>query len=328
MTTRREELLRATGEAASILSRFPAAGRTSFDVVGAMTELGIPILFRPLRGLWGASITVAGNVRGVLVTTKLGLAVQRFTLAHELGHVLMGHKTSLDETVGFAGRFGPDSRPTEELAADTFASELLAPRELMLAASKRHGWTRDALHNATHVYQLSLRLGVSFQAACWALAAHKIVSRATAQVLQDQTVKDLKLALAPASTIANSWADVWRLTEGDTDSFIEGGPDDVFAVHLQDNASAGYIWELVDAGPNAKVFEEQSARVDSYGAPTSRIVFLGFGSVGIHRLSFEHRRPWNKQQLSHIDIAIDNYGKEQGGFARRFRERALASVGA
>ncbi len=326
MTTRREQLLRATSEAATVFSRFSVGTRTSFDIVGAMTELGIPLLFRPLTGLWGASVTVGRNLRGVIVTTKLGLAVQRFTLAHELGHVLLGHETSLDETIGFAGRFGPKSRPIEERAADTFASELLAPRSLMLAASKAHGWTEQALRDPANVYQLALRLGVSFQAACWALAAHGVVSEGMASALQDETVKEQKLALASAALIENPWADVWKLTQGDSGTMLEAAPDDVFAVHLEDNASAGYLWQLVDAGSDATIVDERTTDVQAYGAVAARVVFLRFNSPGLHRLLFEHRRPWNKQTLAHIDIALDNHGREVGGFARRFREQALAAA--
>jgi Zn-dependent peptidase ImmA (M78 family)/predicted secreted protein len=326
MRSKRQEILRATTAAAQVLHQFPVGNRTSFDIVGAVTSLDIPLVFRPLRGLWGASITVENDARGVLVTTSLGLAVQRFTLAHELGHILLGHEMSLDETVGFAGRLGSDSRPVQELAADTFASELLAPRALMLEAARRHKWTKQALTEPTHIYQLSLRLGISFQAACWALAAHDVIPRAKAQSLHEYRVKDLKLALASESLIRNPWADVWKLTEEDTGLLIEAIPDDLFAIHLQDNASAGYLWELVDAGPHGQVIDEQRADVDLYGASTARVVFLRFASPGTHRLFFEHRRPWNQQELAHIDIAIDNYGKEEGGFARRRRERVLATA--
>src|SRR5438132_11805638 len=93
---RRDELLRATAEAARLLHQFPTERRSSFDIVGACSELGVPLLFRPLKKLWGACISVEDGLFGVLVTTELELAVQRFTLAHELGHVLLRHGTSLD----------------------------------------------------------------------------------------------------------------------------------------------------------------------------------------------------------------------------------------
>jgi Zn-dependent peptidase ImmA (M78 family)/predicted secreted protein len=328
MGTRQEEVLRATAAAATVFQRFPLGRRTSFDIVGAIVELGIPLLFRPLSALWGASVMVGPHIQGVLVTTKLALAVQRFTLAHELGHILLGHETRLDETVSFAGRFAATSRPKEELAADIFASELLAPRALMLSASRRHRWTRTALMEPTNVYQLSLRLGISFQAACWALAAHKVIPQRSAEVLQKHKVKSLKVALAPESLIENAWADVWKLTDGDTDSFIEAVPDDIFAVHLEDNASAGYLWELVDPGPDSEVLDERILETPSYGASTARALLLRFRSPGTHRLVFMHRRPWNQETIANIDIAIDNHGKEMGGLARRHRARALAAVGA
>ena len=141
----------------------------------------IPLLFRPLDELWGAFITVNDEERGILVTTKLGLPAQRFTLAHELGHLLLGHRTSLDRAVGFAGRYGPASRPAQEAAADTFASELLAPKRLLIASARRHGWTGGDLpgdlHRPATIYQLSLRLGISFQATCWALVAAGVLTR-------------------------------------------------------------------------------------------------------------------------------------------------------
>lgn len=324
MTTRRDEILNATSRAAELLEQFPTDNRTSFDVVGAVTELEIPLMYRPLKGLWGATITVDDDEKGVLVTTKLGRAVQRFTLAHELGHVLLGHKESFDETVGFTGRFGPKAKPTEEIAADTFASELLAPKRLAVASAKRHGWDRKALTDPTNVYQLSLRLGISFQAACWALVSHGVFDQSHAEQLQKLPVKDTKLKIASPTMINDSWADVWRITEGDNGTFLEGGINDVFAVHLQDFASAGYIWELVDVGNGAEVLDEVLPIEKKFSQPAARVVFLRFKEQRVHRLTLEHRRPWNKQKLAQIDINISNFGKEIEGFSRQFREQALA----
>jgi Zn-dependent peptidase ImmA (M78 family) len=323
MTTRRQELLRATTEAALTLDHFPVGQRSSFDIVGAVTALDIPLIFRPLKNLWGATVTIGNDLRGVLITTILDLHVQRFTLAHELGHVLLGHELSLDKSVGFKGRFSPDSQPLHELAANVFASELLASKKLMLDAARRHEWTRDALLKPFNVYQLGLRLGLSYQATCWGLAAQNVIPQAKAERLQNETLKEIKLSLAPADLIANPWSNVWKLTEGDSGSFLEAGPHDIFAVHLREDASAGFLWELVDAGNDGRILGERSNIDKNYGAATSRVVFLNFNAIGVHRLSFEHRRPWNNQRLAHIDIAIENYGKEQGGCARKVRELSL-----
>jgi len=329
VASRRDEILKATQEAARVLSRFPTGSRTSFDIVRTVTELRIPLVFRPLKKLLGATITTESGARGVLVTTQRDLHVQRFTLAHELGHILLGHKTSLDETVGFLGRFADNTRPAEEIGADTFASELLAPRRLILSAAQRHRWNKHALMDPKNIYQLSLRLAISFQATCWALAGQRILSGELSRTLQENPVRKLKLASAPAQFLENSWADVWNITEDDTGSFLEAGPDDLFAVQLVDNASAGFLWELVSPGRYGKVVAEHISDIgNDYGQSSSRIVFLRFDTPGIHRLEFEHRRPWNKQTIAHIDISIDNCGKEPGGLPRIARERALHAASA
>ena len=325
--TRRAEILRAVSEAATVFAESPSGTRTSFDIIGAVTARNIPLLFRPLDRLWGAFITVNEEERGIIVTTKLGLPVQRFTLAHELGHMLLGHRTSLDRTVGFAGRNAPASRPSQEAAADTFASELLAPKRLLLASAKRHGWTKSKLHRPDSIYQLSLRLGVSFQAACWALVAADVLTRQEAAQLQATSVKDLKRALAPTGSITNSWADVWVLTEADSETFLEAGSDDLFAVHVQDHSSAGYVWRLVDANAETEVVSERPPSLEHpYGARSGRVLYVRFSAPGVHHLVFEHVRPWSRATLARIEIDVDGHGKERGGWARRTRCEVLEQV--
>ena len=65
------------------------------DVFDTIVKCGVPLVFKPLDGLLGVFIDVP--MPGVMVTTKRGLSVQRFTGAHELGHCRLGHRPSLDD---------------------------------------------------------------------------------------------------------------------------------------------------------------------------------------------------------------------------------------
>lgn len=331
MSSRREEILRAIGQAALLLDRFPIGNRTGFDILGAIAALEIPVLFRPLDGLWGAALSVDQELKGILVTSKLDLPVQRFTLAHELGHILLGHRSSFDEagSIGFSGRLGSKRRSTPEIAADTFASEVLGAKQLMLNLARRQGWDSQALRRRDTVYQLSLRLGVSFVAACWALAAQRAVSEEVARTLALNKPKDIKKTIVPPALLENPWASAWRITRADSGSLLEAGPDDVFAVQLQDYASAGYLWELVDPEPAVTIVDEIPAELDnqeSYSQPVARTIFLRLRSPGTHSLTFLHKRRWSGESQEKIDIAVDNHGKEAAGLPRRVRDAALADV--
>lgn len=325
--SRREEILRAASEAARVYASYPTGRRTSFDIVGTVTELNIPLLFRPLKGLLGAVIAFDTGLRGILITTERDLHVQRFTLAHELGHVLLGHTFSLDDKIDLAGRNASKSRPTEEVAADTFASELLAPRDLLLQVAQKHQWTRKALHEPANIYQLSLRLGLSYEATCWALVGSKVLQRKEAKEIKDKPVRDLKRVFIPEELITDSWANVWALNKADTGSFLEAGPSDLFAVHVQDQASSGYLWRLVDAGAGAEIVDECSVSIgDAFGQDSTRIIYVRFAAPGVHRLIFEHVRPWSGSNIDQIEIEIDGYGKELEGLARRSKVQALRRV--
>ena len=322
--TRRESILSAVSEAASLRGETPIGARTSFDIIGAVVKRNIPLMFRPLDKLWGACLTVDHRQRGIMVTTKLGLSVQRFTIAHELGHVLLGHESSFDETIGFAGRNAPRSRPVEEAAADTFASELLAPKNLIRASAQRHGWVEEKLRQAENIYQLALRLGISYEAACWALTTWNVLTRTEATNLKRMQVRELKRALVPESLITNAWADVWDLTPADSGTFLEAGPDDLFVLHVQDHASAGYVWRLVDANGEAEIIDERHSDLNhSYGDPSERVLYVRFKASGIHRLVFEHIRPWSRETLAKVEIEVDGYGKECEGWARRAKPNSI-----
>jgi hypothetical protein len=71
------------------------SGGGRIDVFGAIANFGATLMFQPLDKLLGAFLP--GEEVGVLITTKRSLPVERFTGAHELGHLCMRHEPSLDD---------------------------------------------------------------------------------------------------------------------------------------------------------------------------------------------------------------------------------------
>src|SRR5580692_7644116 len=78
-----------------IREQIERSGGGRVDVFGAIAKLGATLMFQPLDKLLGAY--VPEEEPGVLITTKRQLPVQRFTGAHELGHLYMRHESSYDD---------------------------------------------------------------------------------------------------------------------------------------------------------------------------------------------------------------------------------------
>jgi Zn-dependent peptidase ImmA (M78 family) len=326
MNGSRTNVLEAVSEAANLHRRYPTAPGASFDVIGAAIDLEIPVMYRPLGGLWGATVHV-GERQGVLVNTKIGRPVQRFTLAHELGHVLLGHPTSFDVDGFASGRLQDPNRAPEERAANAFASELLASPTLIGTVARQHRWSKDSMNDPARVYQLSLRLGVSFTAMCWALSSMKLITNERAAELSNPgVVKRLKRSLVPEKMIQDPWADVWELTETDFTSRIEAGPFDIFVVRVKEQSSSGFLWEIQSESSPFVLLDDQSGETETFGDSSLRSFFLGYKDPEQHRLILDHHRPWTTEAEDHLDLTIDTRGKEVMGLPRRVRERALAEV--
>src|SRR5260370_13269435 len=128
------------------------------DVFEAITELDIPLVFKPLTSALG--LCLPAPLQGIIVTTQRGLHIQRFTAAHELGHVVLNHRGSVDKVILERGPLAPTGgRDLQEVAADAFAAEFLLPRWLYRHHIRSQGWTvAGHLRNPDIVYQLSLRM--------------------------------------------------------------------------------------------------------------------------------------------------------------------------
>ncbi len=300
------------------------------DVFETITKLGATLMFQPLDKLLGAY--VPSDEPGVLITTKRTLPIQRFTAAHELGHLYMRHQPSLDDE-GILRRAPFDVQANlawQEREADAFASIFLAPMWLLALIVKRQGWAGQSLADPNKVYQLSLRLGTSYSATVHVLERHKAISAQQRQRLLEIEPKSIKKHLLQGYEPPNWYSDVWLLTDRDEGVLIEGGRNDLFVVRLRENSSAGYLWDFdaLKAAGFALVADDQEVDDPTLvgGVITRRVTARskrrGEGEVTLHE-----SRPWLPQKPLHeLHLHYDLRGPEEPGMWEPELMRALQAA--
>jgi Zn-dependent peptidase ImmA (M78 family) len=216
----------------------------NIDVFGAIHAIGLPLLLRPLKGLLGAYLS--DPVPGVLVTTERPMSIQRFTAAHELGHFSMRHQPSLDDE-SILRRMPTSPEPTgafQETEADAFAIAFMMPKWLILLHSARQGWQVDDFRRPNVVYQLSLRIGASYEATCRTLVRYNLISQSVMADLLKTQPRSLKVDLLKDYRPENYRGDVWLLTERDAGTRIDGSRNDLFVLRLEEHSGGGYLWDF------------------------------------------------------------------------------------
>ncbi|MBK8210330.1 MAG: ImmA/IrrE family metallo-endopeptidase [Rhodospirillales bacterium] len=330
----RGAILRGTAEAGRLHRALDMRARIAaeggrVDVFGTIVGLGVPLIFKPLDGLLGAFMPQP--VPGVLITTRRPLTVQRFTGAHELGHCRLGHRPSLDdETILRRMPFqeGADYE-TQELEADAFAAEFLTPSWLVAEHFRRQGWSARDIGDARTVYQLSLRIGASYQATCWALQRHKVIERPIRERLLGAQPRVVMRNLLQGYEPPHWWGDVWVITERDQGALIEGSRTDLFLVRLKEQSSAGYLWsfeELEKSGFVTVRDEREAPAGETIGGAVTRCVTARSEERKSGKLTFRQRRPWlnRERPLSELTLAFDLYGPEEEGWSQAERRRLAA----
>jgi hypothetical protein len=295
------------------------------DVFGALLALHVALLFRPLEGLLGACLP--GPNPGVIISTQRPLRVQRFTGAHELGHVALGHEVSLDG-LEILGRGPSTDRNEIELAADSFASAFLLPKWLLQMHARRQGWNRESMADPHAVYQLSLRAGASYEATCAALERYAIIDRLTRDRLVEKPRRAIKEELLDSFQVDDYRRDVWLLTERDEGLTLEGAPDDLFVLKLVENGGAGYLWTtagLVEAGFAILRDQRHIPPAElAIGGPVQRELMARVLAPASGDFALELKRPWEGSgaAIGSLHVGYDLFGKEVG--MPRAMRRALA----
>jgi Zn-dependent peptidase ImmA (M78 family) len=333
MNKETQAILHATMAAARLHKRLEKE-ESLFDngrvnIFEAVFHLGVPLLFRPLDQLLGAFLN--DPAPGVLVTTRRPLSVQRFTVAHELGHQQLGHTASLDQE-GILARspYWGSKQDLQELEANAFAAAFLMPRSLMAQQCKRHGWTGPQLQAPIPVYQLSLRLGASYEATCWALHRYDFLTLSQAKNLAAISPKEIKSGLLGGYRPETFWGDVWLLDEHDRETRVSGSRSDLFIFHLPEHSGGGYLWNFDELAKTEfrVVRDERESVSDGIGSNSVRRVTAESEDRQVGMLHLREARPWQPAEALHeFVLEYDLTGPEQSG-ASIYERRQLLEVGA
>lgn len=215
-------------------------GYTRIDPIAIAESEGIDVMIRPLDKLLGAFLREERV--GILLNNQRASGMFHMTCAHELGHFYLGHLTSTDEHLDYHS-----DASEAELEADQFAYALMSPLWLIVRVLKAQGWDWNSMRDPSILYQLSLRLGLSYSATLWSLVRLRKLDSNVANNLAKRQPAEIKLGLIPQGTILEPNQDVWCVGPRDKDLILEPRPNDRIVADLPSHAAAGYLWTINEA---------------------------------------------------------------------------------
>lgn len=332
----RDQLLYASKRAGEVLDKVNAKGRidegyTRIDPFAIADDDELPVMIRPLEKLLGAFVR-AEDSQGILVNPQRPIGMVHLTCAHELGHYFLGHGTKTDEDLDYG-----DSSSVDEQTANEFAYKLLMPRWLVVHVMNQKGWGLQDVQRAEVVYQLSLRLGVSFKAMAWTLSSIKFLRADVASQLSRVSPKSVKEAVTPSGVMSPQGGDVWVLDPRDRDHVIEPRETDLFVAQLPNHSGAGYLWtsdEAAEAGftikplvVDASDLHEPLAPVFAGGSANMQYVLSPNKSLADRDQPFaiqlSEKRPWDTETALARLAFRAQYERLRNGLNRSSRERLL-----
>ena len=321
MANSRDTILEATLEAERLHKRLKTKDRLGelsglVDVFASIVDQDVALIFKPLDGLLGAYLQSPSP--GIIVTTVRPLAIQRFTAAHELGHWYLKHLASFDDdAILHRSPYVDSDYDQRELAADTFAATFLMPEWLVNFHAERQGWNFQDLSEPVRAYQLSLRLGVSYEACARVLRRNGLIDHKTLGTLLAIQPKAIKQRILADHNLPNWYPNVWVLTERDAGTKISGEPNDVFVVKLKEDSGAGYLWNLDQVRDAGFIIVGDERKVQGYerdlGGAVNRVLTARSKEPCTGQIAAAESRPWAPSDIiMEWSFSYDFRGKEHG----------------
>lgn len=272
-------------------SRIAEQGYTRVDPEWIAAQAGVVVIRRPMKTLLGAF--VREGAPGIILNSQRPSGQTHLTCAHELGHFFHGHSSTADDRIQYG-----QGASKSELEADWFAYGLLTSRSTISLAMRRKGWTVSSLKNPENLYQLSLRIGVSYTAMAWSLVRLSIWSRSDAERTQAVEPIEIKKSILARQDF-DPRADVWLLDSGDRDLVLEPAVGDQVVLSLPNHAPSGYLWSVEEARSEGFRLEQrvESSRNELIGSHETQSLLLGPEDRGRSagrglRFELSERRPW------------------------------------
>lgn len=291
-------------------------GYTRIDPLWVAATQGVMVMRRPLERLLGAF--VRESTPGIMVNSERSTGLIHLTCAHELGHYFLGHETTADERIQY-----DKSATLQEREADWFAYCLLTSRGILAKAMHRKGWSVAALRDPLNLYQLSLRIGVSYTAMAWSLARLKLWDSSDADRMTRTEPAEIKRSILGHGDfeVRN---DIWLLDERDHELILEPSVRDQVVFRLPNHAPSGYLWSLddaqsegfriqpLDAPQHSTVTQPSSAADTEADHLLAGHVERGKFAGRILPLNFTEKRPWESRSddEAHFETSV---GFEEAG---------------
>jgi Zn-dependent peptidase ImmA (M78 family) len=302
------------------------------DIIDVLGREELVVAFRPTPRLSGAYLAEPGRQPGVLINSNHPLQRQRYTAAHEYGHHSLGHATTVDEDLA-RGVDGP--LPDHEKTAEAFASWFLMPHSLVRRCLSALDVQRP--RSGAELYQLSLRMGVSYEATARHLGNMQLLSRTQVNRALTAAPVRLKSRLGARELGAQGRDDIWLLSERDSGLGILARPGSWIILELEEIPSSGYAWiprlpawmsivrDTWDDGflpPFARDREEGNAAV-APGDAAMRYLVLSVGADADDAeatLALDYAQPWAPDSVDRsMAVPVTIRGSQLGVPERQLR---------
>ncbi|RUL70521.1 ImmA/IrrE family metallo-endopeptidase [Dyella choica] len=318
------EVLRDTGAE----RRIHEDGYTRVDPLWIAAMQGVMVMRRPFEKLLGAF--VRESTPGIIINSDRPTGLIHLTCAHELGHYFLGHESTADEHI----QYDKDAA-LQEREADWFAYCLLTSRGVLAQTMRRKGWSIAALRDPLNLYQLSLRIGVSYAAMAWSLARLKLWASSDADRMTRTEPAEIKRSILSRGDF-EARNDVWLLDERDRELILEPSVRDQIVVRLPNHAPSGYLWSLDEAHSEGFRIQplDTSARPAAAEPPSTTNaeadhLLIGHTERGkfagqILPLIFTEKRPWESKSEDEARFRTSVGFEEAGeGLSAGSRRRLL-----